>query len=459
MVPHDSLRSVITRAPVVVTMLLWTGALQACGMMGGGSGGSAERAARASEPEVSANRATLVTESVPMSPLTIMSWNVLFEYQRIPQLISASAGTAPATPQCDPERAPFACTVTDPSVCRRCDGAETHYNYSEYTRSDLAYIITRPELRWENRSQLIVRQIRETNPDIIALQEVQGDAEFGPDMFGFFRRELGEQYEIIAPDTFVENLRLIEDSGWPGPACNRDQCRACRHGVGCTVYDLGEDRKSSQNWLLVRRGMFSVEEGGAFEIPTDDRNGRAVQRRFVTWARLTHTGSRQQFVALAAHTHPKIEDLRVAEVNVIAEFIRGLAAPAVMMGDFNATPGTPSYEVVRSSLVDTFRAYVGEGDPRVMAASTALQLGTETDRVRPQWRIDYIWATSDWVLSDAAVLTPRFDDVRVDVIHDGTYLCDGAPAIPCVLRNGVYASDHFPVVARINLPAPAPAVP
>ncbi|MEZ4326871.1 MAG: endonuclease/exonuclease/phosphatase family protein [Polyangiales bacterium] len=380
--------------------------------------------------------------------LSVMTWNLLFEYQRLPEPVSVSA--APSDASCDGDRAPLACTGTDVSTCRLCDGTTLSYRYSAYVREELSYLIPRPELRWENRRALIVRFVLDTQPDVVGFQEVQGDAEFGPDMQGFLRSAFAADFDVFAPGDIEANVQPLGSSMWPGPQCSPDQCRECRTARRCNGYDIRADRRSSQNWILYRRARFRPVDGGAFEIPTDDDNGRAVLRRFVTWVRLAERTTGREFVVMNAHAHPKIESVRVTEAQIISDFATRIDVPLVLVGDFNARPDSAPTHLLGQRFVDTFAALRDPVDPDLAGVSTALRLGDAHDEVRPGHRIDYIWATRDWTVESSEVLTPRFDGVLVDVVHDGTYSCGPEQAVRCVVRDNVYASDHFPVLSRLT---------
>jgi endonuclease/exonuclease/phosphatase family metal-dependent hydrolase len=106
----------------------------------------------------------------------------------------------------------------------------------------------------------------------------------------------------------------------------------------------------------------------------------------------------------------------------IAEAVRwmdGFAEPRIMMGDFNASPGTTDYAIIAGVLQDAWAA--------AQAAGTASAYNG-TGNTHGGSRFDYVFSSAVPALSLLSVTIP---DTRV---------------------NGVSVSDHEPVIAvyRVN---------
>lgn len=116
---------------------------------------------------------------------------------------------------------------------------------------------------------------------------------------------------------------------------------------------------------------------------------------------------------VVVHTHPtdprdtprrrmRFDRLRLAETRAAAELATD-ALPALVMGDFNATPGGPEYEAMEAVLVDA----CPRGGPTWPASFPVVQL-------------DYIWTSRDVVgldcqtpASSASDHRPRFVDLKL----------------------------------------------
>ncbi len=116
------------------------------------------------------------------------------------------------------------------------------------------------------------------------------------------------------------------------------------------------------------------------------------------------------------------QDQRLIQAREAAEFCTGWhpGRPAALMGDFNAFPDTPEIAILREALVDLFQQRDVAGDERLTFPSGPLGSHTEDG-----WAgaIDYIF------------LTEHFYSGAIEVIRETSP-----------------ASDHAPVLARVELP-------
>jgi endonuclease/exonuclease/phosphatase family metal-dependent hydrolase len=86
------------------------------------------------------------------------------------------------------------------------------------------------------------------------------------------------------------------------------------------------------------------------------------------------------------------------------------------MGDFNAAETNPIVTNIAEQLTETYRALHPAGPARTF---------TGFDDTAPLDKIDYIWASRDWTIKAAEILTDRPD--------------------------GRFPSDHEPITARLLL--------
>jgi len=99
---------------------------------------------------------------------------------------------------------------------------------------------------------------------------------------------------------------------------------------------------------------------------------------------------------------------RLAQIATIRDIIAGVDESVVVLGDLNATPGSPEIANLTEDLVDSW-VTAGVGD------------GFTYDAATPHARIDYVMSSGDVVARTAAVVTAD-------------------------------ASDHLPVVVDLGLP-------
>jgi endonuclease/exonuclease/phosphatase family metal-dependent hydrolase len=180
--------------------------------------------------------------------------------------------------------------------------------------------------------------------------------------------------------------------------------------------------------IFYRRERFALEDHGDFWLSaTPDKPSMGWDarccKRLVTWARLRDKPSGQLFLVLNAHFDHEGVVARRESARLLVERSRALAGklPLIVLGDFNSTPDS---EVV-ATLSATLR------DARAISQTPAygpLETFNDFDISQPaQERIDYVFLSPQWQVLRYAVLTDSME--------------------------ARYPSDHFPVVARLRLPA------
>lgn len=256
------------------------------------------------------------------------------------------------------------------------------------------------ENRWELRREALFHVLRQNAPDVVGLQET-----------------LHEQLEEI--------LKAV-----PGYA---------RVGVG---RDDG-DRKGELAAIIYLKDRFALEEQGTFwlsETPEviASKTWDHQTTRVCTWARLSEKGTGRSFYVYNVHLDHESQRARERAVELVVSRMekRRTVAPAILVGDFNAGQNNPAIkyllgEAPRASsdgspaprpsrLVDTYReVHPGKPDQRTFHGFRG---GADGER------IDFIFVEPSARVGAAEIL-----DAQID---------------------GRYPSDHYPVTARIVLPAP-----
>ncbi len=137
-----------------------------------------------------------------------------------------------------------------------------------------------------------------------------------------------------------------------------------------------------------------IENERTIRLPTNDSPAR--------WALVADLQTSVGDLTVAV-THFQTDqpdpDRRAESADLLVEEL-GDADRAVVMGDFNATPGEPTYETMASAFTD---AWTAAGHPR--------DSGPTASASDPSHRIDYVWLRGDWTVHDARRLgTPRASD-------------------------------------------------
>jgi endonuclease/exonuclease/phosphatase family metal-dependent hydrolase len=180
--------------------------------------------------------------------------------------------------------------------------------------------------------------------------------------------------------------------------------------------------------IFYRRERFALEDHGDFWLSTTpDKPSMGWDarccKRLVTWAKLRDKPSGQTFVVLNAHFDHEGVMARRESARLLVERSRALAGklPLIVLGDFNSTPDSEVVATISATLRDA-RAI------SQMPAYGTLETFNDFDISKPaQERIDYVFLSSQWQVLRYAVLTDSME--------------------------ARYPSDHFPVVARLRLPA------
>jgi endonuclease/exonuclease/phosphatase family metal-dependent hydrolase len=240
---------------------------------------------------------------------------------------------------------------------------------------------------WDQRKEKVFSLVRDAKPDIFGLQEV-----------------LNEQVSDF-------------EKAFPG---------FTRIGVG------RDDGKESGEYspLLFNSKKYNLVSSGTFwlsQTPSvaGSRGWDAACNRVVTWVQLKDKKSKALFFVFCTHFDHMGEIARRNSANLLIHAVDSLAGynPVIVMGDFNAIPGSEPY-----NLITDFSNRLHLKDARVICADlkgpeytfTGFKVGAQRGT-----RIDYIFAKNN-----VQVLS-----FNVNESNNGEY----------------YPSDHLPVNATMKI--------
>lgn len=280
-----------------------------------------------------------------------------------------------------------------------------------------------PAGSWDARLPLVMEVIR-AGADIIAVQE----ATFL--QIADMERHLTEFTVISGPESGETRLpRVVENVG---RLLRGALARKRRSSSSPAVTDLAHSRRGEHCAILYRTDRFDLVEGNAFwlshnpQLPGSVLPGSWLPR-VVNWVRLRERDSTQCVTVFNAHldflpwSPPR--SARILRQSLDSHWND---TPQILMGDFNAAPGSGAYRHLSAelkhgshpSLIDAWLAAEEQSGPE----------GTfhgGTGRIRWSGRLDRIF------------LRPRLRVQRVTTItrHSGS----------------TYPSDHYPVLAELHL--------
>lgn len=260
---------------------------------------------------------------------------------------------------------------------------------------------------WHDRRDAVGRLVRFHRPDVVAFQEPLPKQ----------RRDLRERLPAYE---FVGRGRGADGEG-----------EGCPIGV------------RSERWRVVDDGTFWLSE-----TPDEPSTGwDATHPRIATWARVRATDGDAAFLAVDTHFDHVSATARRESARLLRERLPRIAsggadesddaAPVVLVGDFNCTPGSEPHRI----LVGEGSTPDGEREPdrsrterlslRDAAAAADLRHGPETSltdfaRLIDGRRIDHALVSPEVSVEAFATLTDRDD-------------------------RGRYPSDHLPILARLSL--------
>lgn len=214
---------------------------------------------------------------------------------------------------------------------------------------------------WSKRHQLVVKTIRNYEPDLLGTQET-----------------LKFQGEYLQ-----ENLSHMTYVGW-----SRD---SSENGEQCGI--------------LFRTSRFQLNDSGQFWLSDTpetkfSKSWDSSLPRVATWVNLTDNSSGRKLLFVNTHFDHRGSQARLESAKLIRKFIESQPAdlPVVLTGDFNCAESSAPYQALLGSnrIVDTFRTI----KPTATKSEGTFN-GFAGKQTGP--RIDWIAASKDWTVKAAAI--------------------------------------------------------
>lgn len=174
--------------------------------------------------------------------------------------------------------------------------------------------------------------------------------------------------------------------------------------------------------IFYRTDMYDLVDKGSFwlsetpEVMSKDWNSKCY--RICSYVILKEKSTEKEFVVFNTHLDHVSDEARINGIGVVLDKISQFGSlPSMIMGDFNAEEGSATYENVTKDFLDA-RYQVDNA----VDSCTYQNFGEELDRNR----IDYFMISKTGInVKSYKVVTDTFD--------------------------GVYPSDHFPLLAEFTL--------
>ncbi|MFJ4784473.1 endonuclease/exonuclease/phosphatase family protein [Streptomyces sp. NPDC088794] len=266
---------------------------------------------------------------------------------------------------------------------------------------------------WAERQKAILAVLRETDADVVGLQEVW--AADGENLAGWLAGELGLHWTWA-----------------PSPASDRWQRRIGRPGV-----EVGNAVLS--RWPVVEQDVLRLP------APEESDDGRLA-----LYARVDAPGHQVPFFTVHLTSQLHLSALRGRQVTALAEFVAahrsGTDFPPVVTGDFNAAPDS-----------DEVRRFAGTRTAPVVPRQVFFDAWEYADPSTP---------STTWDHANPYVHPGLGPSTRIDyVLVGGPAGPDGIGTVRDVRRtghgpvDGVWPSDHAAVVADLQSVSDDPGTP
>lgn len=240
---------------------------------------------------------------------------------------------------------------------------------------------------WQYRKDRTAQVIKDYAPDVIGMQEVLQ-----------FQRD-----ELLALLPRYTSFGVGRDDG----------------------VDAGE-----QSCVLYDKERFIVTAGGTFWLSEEPGVPGSVSwdssmTRSCTWVRLYEPATRRGFYVFNAHFDHRGEGARYYSAALVLDRIarRELNEPAVFTGDLNCGEDSRPMTLLNKQLTDSYRVI----HPDETTVGTFNGFKGDLDGKK----IDYIFLSNGWLGDDG------WDVLDAEIVRDS--------------YDGMYPSDHFPVVATLRL--------
>ena len=182
--------------------------------------------------------------------------------------------------------------------------------------------------------------------------------------------------------------------------------------------------------ILYRKSRFQIQECKTFWLsPTPGVAGSkgwdAAYPRVVTWAKFRDRVSKESFVHFNTHFDHIGQTARVESSKLILKRIAAEAGdlPFVLTGDFNVVESNEAYKTIVAGIGD-----IKVSDARYVSANPHFggdSTWTAFKQIEPGRRIDYVFVRAGINVIEHGILADQW--------------------------NGLWASDHLPVLAEIEI--------
>lgn len=179
--------------------------------------------------------------------------------------------------------------------------------------------------------------------------------------------------------------------------------------------------------IFIKPDIIDVKESGDFwlsETPdvAGSKSFESAFPRLCTWMKAQHKNTGSDFLFVNTHLDHVKQSTRVEQARVLSEEIQKInkeQLPMILMGDFNDCPTSPVREV--------FNQHLNLNDPWL-----------EKNIPEESTHHSFNGEVGEGVRIDWTLLSDQFDceDIFLDKRE----------------REGVYPSDHFPLLSKIKLP-------
>ncbi|MCX2741680.1 endonuclease/exonuclease/phosphatase family protein [Pontibacter anaerobius] len=192
-----------------------------------------------------------------------------------------------------------------------------------------------------------------------------------------------------------------------------------------------DDGKQAGEYAAVfyKKDKYKLEKQGHFWLSeTPEKPGKGWDADFprvCTWGEFRDQTTGYTFYLFNVHFDHRGEKARTESVKLIQQKIKEIAgkAPVILAGDFNFSQKDEKYTAMStgSNLTPAFQLADKRYAPR--GTFNGFEANRHTDE-----RIDHIWLSSDFKVARYGILTDTY-------------------------ANGLFPSDHFPVVAEVKYEA------